>query len=101
MDTQLHMANRRNCQRYEVFHSHDHRDGLDLAGNAPIRRILDTCARTRFRYVTAIILECGPSSLRFCLRPFLSVRRKTANAITGEDMGISIAPTHPALTGTD
>jgi hypothetical protein len=58
--------------------------------NRSIGRILDTCPKTRFRYVTVTTSECGQSRPRFRPWSFSNVRRKTANVITGDGLVISI-----------
>ena len=55
-----------------------------------IRRILNTCPKTRFRYVTATISECGQSRLHFRQWSFSNVHRRTVRAITDDGTGISI-----------
>ena len=55
-----------------------------------IGRILDTCPKTRFPYVTGIISECGQSRPRVRKSSFSNVQRRTATAITGGGTDISI-----------
>jgi hypothetical protein len=55
-----------------------------------IGRILNTCPKTRFRYVTATISECGQSRPRFRPSSFSNVHRRTVSAITDDGTGISI-----------
>ena len=66
------------------------RDPVQKPPYLSIRRILNTCPKTRFRYVTAIIPECGQSRPRFRKRSFSDVHRKAVAATTGGGMGISI-----------
>jgi hypothetical protein len=62
---------------------------IQRALSLPIWRILNTCAKTKFRCVIAITSGCGVSNLLFYLQSVSNVRRKIVGAITGDDTVIS------------